>query len=272
MIRDPYEDFAERYDLFFENFDEHDADYVAFLRSLVAEHQIRTVLDCACGTGRDLHLLHSLGCRVEGSDISEAMLAQAHKNLSSCRIEVPLKQVDFRQLPQHLEGPFDAVVCLSTSLPHLLKEAEVVRALASMREVLRRRYRRAVEEEDDGPGKRVDPVWRMLPDLLIVDGGKGQLGVAVDVLKELDLFEVVSVVGLAKQEELLFQPGQSQPARLDRKSPEMYLVQRIRDEAHRFAVTYQRLLRLHDDNITVYRGEGIARLTRSNIVQKRQPL
>ncbi|MCP4164350.1 MAG: excinuclease ABC subunit UvrC [Chloroflexi bacterium] len=114
---------------------------------------------------------------------------------------------------------------------------------ASMREVLRRRYRRAVEEEEQGPGKRVDPVWKILPDLLIVDGGKGQLNVAVEVLKELELFEVVPVVGLAKQEELLFLPGRKDPIRLDRSSPELYLVQRIRDEAHRFAVSYQRNLR-----------------------------
>ncbi|MCO6451699.1 MAG: excinuclease ABC subunit UvrC [Caldilineales bacterium] len=114
---------------------------------------------------------------------------------------------------------------------------------ASMREVLRRRFRRAVEEQDEGPGSRVDPTWKILPDLLIVDGGKGQLGVAVEVLQELDLFEVVPVAGLAKQEELLFRPGNPDPVRLERNSPELYLVQRARDEAHRFAVTYQRNLR-----------------------------
>lgn len=114
---------------------------------------------------------------------------------------------------------------------------------ASMREVLRRRFRRAVEAPEEGPGQRDDPVWRILPDLLIVDGGKGQLNVAIDVLKELGLFEVTPVVGLAKQEELLFRPGESEGVRLPRSSPEMYLVQRVRDEAHRFAVSYQRNLR-----------------------------
>jgi len=114
---------------------------------------------------------------------------------------------------------------------------------AAMREVLRRRFRRAVEEEPTGPGRRSDPVWRILPDLLIVDGGKGQLGVAVEVLKELGLEDVVPVAGLAKREELLFLPGRPDPIRLPKDSPEMYLVQRVRDEAHRFAVTYQRRLR-----------------------------
>ena len=114
---------------------------------------------------------------------------------------------------------------------------------ASMREVLRRRYRRAVEKQAEGPGDRQDAVWKLLPDLLMVDGGLGQLGVAVEILKELELFEVVQVASLAKQEELLFRPGQPDPVRLDRTSPELYLVQRVRDEAHRFAVTYQRTLR-----------------------------
>ncbi|NOZ71415.1 MAG: excinuclease ABC subunit C, partial [Chloroflexi bacterium] len=114
---------------------------------------------------------------------------------------------------------------------------------ASMREVLRRRYRRAVEVQEDLPGKQVDAVWKRLPDLLIVDGGKGQLNVAVEVLRELGLYEIVAVTGLAKKEELLFLPERQEPIRLPRQSPEMYLVQRIRDEAHRFAITYQRQLR-----------------------------
>ena len=114
---------------------------------------------------------------------------------------------------------------------------------AAMREVLLRRFRRAVEETPAIPGRRPDPVWKILPDLLIVDGGKGQLGVAVEVLKELGLYEVVPVVGLAKREELLFLPERPEPIRLPKDSPEMYLVQRVRDEAHRFAVTYQRNLR-----------------------------
>ncbi|MCS7038333.1 MAG: excinuclease ABC subunit UvrC [Caldilineales bacterium] len=114
---------------------------------------------------------------------------------------------------------------------------------AAMREVLRRRFRRAVEAHTTEPGEREDPVWKLLPDLLVVDGGKGQLGVAVEVLRELGLFEVVPVAALAKEEELLFLPGRDEPVRLERHSPEMYLVQRIRDEAHRFALSYQRTLR-----------------------------
>lgn len=136
MVEDQYEDFAQRYDMFFDKFGQHDPVYAEFFRSLFAQNQVQRVLDCACGTGQDLHLLHSLGCQIYGSDISEAMLAQAQKNLSACGIDVPLKKADFRELPRYFDIQFDAVVCLSTSLPHLLEEVEVIRALTSMREVL----------------------------------------------------------------------------------------------------------------------------------------
>ena len=80
-----------------------------------------------------------------------------------------------------------------------------------MREMLRRRFRRAVEPEQEDPGakaRRSTAIWTVLPDLVIVNGGKGQLGVAVEVLKEFDLLDQVPVVGLAKQHEEIFRPGQ----------------------------------------------------------------
>ncbi len=113
---------------------------------------------------------------------------------------------------------------------------------ASMREALERRFRRWQDAQDQkvAPGQRVDPTWSLLPDLLIVDGGKGQLGVAVEVLERYGLGEQVSVMGLAKQHEELFVPGRSKPVALPRRSQGLYLLQRIRDEAHRFAITQHR--------------------------------
>jgi excinuclease ABC subunit C len=90
------------------------------------------------------------------------------------------------------------------------------------------------------PGKKQDSSFAMLPDLLIVDGGKGQLGVAVEVLKEQGLFEAVPVVGLAKQQEEIFVPGRPDSILLPRKSQALFLIQRVRDEAHRFAITAHR--------------------------------
>jgi excinuclease ABC subunit C len=120
----------------------------------------------------------------------------------------------------------------------------------SMREALTRRFSRwkqAVEEAAQGiaapvaPGKEDrDETWRLLPDLLMVDGGKGQLNVAVEVLMEFGLMDRVPVVSLAKQFEEIYRPGNPDPLILPRRSNALYLVQRVRDEAHRFAVTSHR--------------------------------
>ncbi len=116
---------------------------------------------------------------------------------------------------------------------------------ASMQEVLTRRFKRwqAAEELKKEPGANPDLSFSLLPDLLIVDGGKGQLGRAVLVLNEFGLMEKVPAVGLAKEEEELFQPGKEKPLMLPRHSQGLYLLQRIRDEAHRFAITAHRNLR-----------------------------
>ena len=115
----------------------------------------------------------------------------------------------------------------------------------SMREALTRRFNRWKQAyEDPTPimpdGDDKDETWRLLPDLLMVDGGKGQLNVAVEVLREFDLLERVPVVSLAKQFEEIYRPGNPQPLILSRRSDALYLVQRIRDEAHRFAITSHR--------------------------------
>jgi excinuclease ABC subunit C len=101
---------------------------------------------------------------------------------------------------------------------------------ASMREVVGRRYKRLLEEGKD------------LPDLVLVDGGKGQLGAAVEALEELGLGEQ-PVASLAKREELIFVRGRDQPIALPRSSPVLQLVQRVRDEAHRFAIGFHRQVR-----------------------------
>lgn len=137
MPEDLYEDFASRYDLFYERFDEVGHTVAAFFTTLVDRHQVRSVLDCACGTGRHLPLFHSLGLEVVGSDVSAAMLAQAQINLGILSLEIPLHRLDYRCLPEQFDRQFDAVTCLSGSLLHMPDEKEVLRALGSMRDVLR---------------------------------------------------------------------------------------------------------------------------------------
>jgi excinuclease ABC subunit C len=116
---------------------------------------------------------------------------------------------------------------------------------ASMEEVLTRRFNRwkASQDANETPGKKPDPAFGRLPDLLLVDGGKGQLGRAVVVLEKFNLVGTVPVAGLAKENEELFVPGRSDPIILPRHSQGLYLVQRVRDEAHRFAITSHRNLR-----------------------------
>jgi excinuclease ABC subunit C len=113
---------------------------------------------------------------------------------------------------------------------------------ASMEEVLERRFRRwkASQEEVKKVGKKPDLAFSILPDLLLVDGGKGQLSRAIKILDDFNLTDRVPVAGLAKQEEELFIPGEHESIYLDRHSQGLYLVQRIRDEAHRFAITGHR--------------------------------
>jgi excinuclease ABC subunit C len=113
---------------------------------------------------------------------------------------------------------------------------------AAMEEVLTRRLSAYLAERrrpaSERPGKFAYP-----PQLLLVDGGKGQLGVAVRVLEDLGLDEEIPVASLAKRFEEVYVPGRSEPIRIPRQSEALYLLQRIRDEAHRFAITYHRELR-----------------------------
>ena len=101
--------------------------------------------------------------------------------------------------------------------------------MGMIREVVQRRYTRVIKEKG------------LLPDLILIDGGKGQVNAAKVVLSQLGLGSI-AVAGLAKEEEVIFLPGRSRPIRLASSSPALHLLQHIRDEAHRFAIRYHRLL------------------------------
>lgn len=133
MNTDPYENFAERYDWMVQK----DPVREEFFRHLFEKHQVTDLLDCACGTGLDLIMFHSIGCNVVGSDLSDAMLAQAKKNLAAAGLDIPLKKSDFRELEKNYSSQFDAVVCLTSAINEVLEEKEVRRALQSMKTMLR---------------------------------------------------------------------------------------------------------------------------------------
>lgn len=106
---------------------------------------------------------------------------------------------------------------------------------ASMAEVIRRRFRRYAADPDK---PRVgNPDW---PDLVMIDGGKGQLSAVVEVLREMDLLQDLNVVSLAKKREEIFLPGESLPLNTEPDQPGVQLLRRLRDEAHRFAISFHR--------------------------------
>ena len=139
-----------------------------------------------------------------------------------------------------------------------IKSVDGVDDYASMQEMLRRRFKRLADmrsekQEISAPGTLGDDpesqtggkdgtAWGIEPDLVIIDGGKGHLSAALEVLLELGLDDI-PLAALAKENEWLFVPHTPEPIELPRNSQGLYLVQRIRDEAHRFAVTYHRNLR-----------------------------
>ena len=109
---------------------------------------------------------------------------------------------------------------------------------ASMKEIVGRRYKRIMEEESE------------YPNLIIVDGGKGQLSSACEALQELGLYGKIPIIGIAKRLEEIYYPEDSVPLLISKKSPALLLIQRIRDEAHRFAITFHRQKRSKSTFVT----------------------
>ena len=152
------------------------------------------------------------------------------------------------QLPKHIECfdnsnfqgsyPVAAMVCFRNGVSsnkeyrHFkIRTVEGIDDFASMTEIVYRRYKRLIDEA------------KPLPQLVIIDGGKGQLGAALKSIQQLDLMGKMTIVGLAKREESIFFPGDKTPLQLPYDSPAHLLVRRIRDEVHRFGITFHRQLR-----------------------------
>ena len=137
-----------------------------------------------------------------------------------------------------------------------IKSVDGIDDYSMMQEMLRRRFRRlsehlrassngqddaASEDSETGDGRGSgEQTWGIVPDLVLIDGGKGHLSAALQVFLELGLVETVPLASLAKEREELFVPQNPDPVLLPRGSQGLFLVQRIRDEAHRFAITYHR--------------------------------
>jgi excinuclease ABC subunit C len=163
--------------------------------------------------------------------------------------EAPLRIECFDM--SHIQGSdyVGSMVVMEDGLPRKdqyrrfkIKTVEGNDDFATMEECVRRRFNAYLAERDRPPGDRAGK-FAYPPQLLLIDGGPGQLARAVKVLQELELDEEIPVASLAKQFEEVYLPGRADPIRIPRTSEALYLLQRVRDEAHRFAITYHRELR-----------------------------
>jgi excinuclease ABC subunit C len=155
------------------------------------------------------------------------------------------KDLRLSEVPDHIEcfdnsnlqgsNPVASMVCFRNGKPsrkeyrhYNIRTVEGPDDFASMKEIVFRRYRRLISEDAE------------LPKLVVVDGGKGQLSSAVSALKELELYGKVPIIGIAKRLEELYYPEDSLPLHISKKSPTLMVLQHLRDEAHRFAITFHR--------------------------------
>jgi len=178
------------------------------------------------------------------------------------------------QLPKHIEcfdnsnlqgtNPVSAMVCFLNGLPakkeyrlFTPKTVEGPNDFATMFEVVTRRYKRLLEEESD------------LPNLIIVDGGKGQLSSACDALKAIGLYGKIPIIGIAKRLEEIYFPEDTLPLYIDKKSESLKLIQRLRDEAHRFGITAHRNKRSKNFIVSqLEEMEGIGKLTAQKLLKQ----
>jgi len=191
------------------------------------------------------------------------------------RVLIKLKaDLQLKNLPRHIEcfdnsniqgtNPVSAMVCFKEGRAskkdyrHFnIKTVVGPNDFASMHEVVTRRYTRLLEEN------------AALPDLIVVDGGKGQLSAACDALKALGLYGKVPIVGIAKRLEEIYFPEDSLPLYIDKKSESLRLIQQIRDEAHRFAITYHRDKRSRNAIVSELENvDGIGKKTAANLLKE----
>ena len=204
-------------------------------------------------------------------------LKQMEKKNPEQRLERTLERMktDFRltELPRHIEcfdnsniqgtNPVSACVVFRNAKPSkrdyrhfLIKTVEGPNDFASMKEVLTRRYSRLLQE---GQG---------LPQLIVVDGGKGQLSAAVEVFDELGLRGKIAIIGIAERLEEIYFPGDSVPLYIDKNSESLKVIQHLRDEAHRFGITHHRNRRSKSQVVSALDSiKGVGEKTRTTLLQ-----
>jgi len=170
--------------------------------------------------------------RKKRKELIPKMVAQLQEDL---QLKAPPRRIEAFDI-SHLggENTVASMVCFLEGKPRkseyrkfMIKTVDGIDDFASIKEAVERRYTRVLKEN------------LSLPDLILIDGGKGQLSTAFAVMVKLGI-EYIPVIGLAKRLEEVFVPGNSDPQSINKRSPGLILLRRIRDEAHRFAITFQR--------------------------------
>ncbi len=205
----------------------------------------------------------------------EKIQKDSEQKEQSKRVLEKLKaDLNLPNMPMHIEcfdnsniqgtNPVAAMVCFKGGRPakkeyrhYNIKTVVGPDDFASMHEIVTRRYRRLLDEQQP------------LPDLILIDGGKGQLGAACDAMKELGIYGQVAVVGIAKRLEEIFYPEDQLPLYINKKSESLMLLQRVRDEAHRFAITFHRNQRSKNSLVSKLEGiPGVGKATLEKLLQK----
>lgn len=184
------------------------------------------------------------------------------------------KDLQLKELPVHIEcfdnsniqgtNPVASMVCFKMGRPskkdyrhYKIKTVIGPDDFASMTEVVGRRYKRLLEEKQP------------LPKFIVIDGGKGQLSAACDALKSLGIYGEIPIIGIAKRLEEIYFPEDSFPLHIDKKSESLRLIQKLRDEAHRFAITFHRDLRSKNSfNFELENVKGIGRFTVDKLLKE----
>jgi excinuclease ABC subunit C len=207
--------------------------------------------------------------------LQEKILKQNFRKFSpeDSALEILRKDLGMKSLPMHIECfdnsniqgtlPVASLVVFKEGKPakkdyrHFkIKTVEGPDDFASMAEIVHRRYSRVLEENQP------------MPDLIVVDGGKGQLSSAAESLEKLGLLGKVPLIGIAKRLEEIYFLNDSVPLHIDKRSPSLKLLQRIRNEAHRFAITFHRDLRSKQaTNVTLEKIQGIGHETATSLLR-----
>ena len=223
----------------------------------------------------DLSIKNAKSYRIERLKQIQILDPEKHSNRILNQLKIDLK-MDY--IPSHIEcfdisniqGTNTVAACVvfmnakaskSNYRKYNIKSVSGPNDFASMEEVVFRRYRRLIEEK------------KSLPQLIVIDGGKGQLSSAVKSLKKLNIEKKVTIIGIAKRLEEIYFPGDSIPLYLNKKSESLKIIQNLRNEAHRFGIEFHKSKRVKNAMSSIFdKIDGVGEITKNKLLKKYKSL